>query len=132
MIIATIFALDSPQVGPRVGEIALLPAIVAIAPAVLMVTSVRFRSFRNLLAPATARARAASAVAAVVVAVGLIVRPALTLLFLSYAYVLSAPLGVLTAPLRERLFGSEAVAPPRYRVRSVFLPEDETEAAKDG
>lgn len=132
VIIATIFALDSPQVGPRVGEIALLPAIVAIAPAVLMVTSVRFRSFRNLLAPATARARAASAVAAVVVAVGLIVRPALTLLFLSYAYVLSAPLGVLTAPLRERLFGSEAVAPPRYRVRSVFLPEDETEAAKDG
>lgn len=125
VIIATIFALDSPEVGPRVGEVALLPAIVAILPAALMVTSVRFRSFRNLLQPETPRAKVTTAVAAVVIVCALVFSPALTMLVLSYAYVLSAPLGVLTAPLRERLFGPESVAPPRYRARSVFLPEEE-------
>jgi CDP-diacylglycerol--serine O-phosphatidyltransferase len=28
---------------------------------------------------------------------------------------------VLTAPLRQKLWGPEAVAPPRTRLRSVFL-----------
>lgn len=123
VIIATVFALGDPQVGPRVGQVALLPVIVAIVPAALMVTSVRFRSFRNILAPETSRARATTTATVLAVVAGLALRPALTALVIAYTYVLSAPLGVLTAPLRERLFGAESVAPPRHRSRSVFLPE---------
>jgi CDP-diacylglycerol--serine O-phosphatidyltransferase len=125
VVIATIVALDSPDVGPRVGGVALLPVLVGVVPALLMVSSVRFRSFRNLLSPETGRARATTAAAAVVVLSGLLLAPAATVLVLAYGYVLSAPLGVLTAPVRGRLFGPDAVAPPRYRSRSVFIPEQE-------
>lgn len=124
VIIATIFALTTPDVGPRVGQVALLPVIVSVVPALLMITSVRFRSFRNLLAPTTGRATAVTAAVVLAVVVGLVMTPAYTLLTIAYAYVLSAPLGVLTAPVRERLFGPDSVAPQRYRTRSVFLPED--------
>ena len=110
-MIATVFALQRPDIGPRVGPVALLPAVVAVVPALLMVTSVRFRSFRNLLVPETARARAGTLLVAVVLVVGMFLAPAHILLIVAYAYVLSAPLGVLTAPLRERLFGPESVAP---------------------
>lgn len=127
VIIATIFALDSPDIGPRVGEVALLPAVVGIVPALLMVTSVRFRSFRNILSPTTGRARVTTALLGLAVIAGLVLAPAPTLLLIAYSYVLSAPLGVLTAPLRERVFGAESVAPPRYRSRSVFIPAPEAE-----
>lgn len=127
VIISTIFALDSPDVGPRVGQVALLPVIVAILPALLMVTSVRFRSFRNLLSPATSRARIATGVLLLAVVSGLLIAPAETLVVIAYFYVLSAPLGVITAPLRERVFGPDAVAPPRYRARSVFLPDPDAD-----
>ena len=127
VIIATIFALDSPDIGPRVGEVALLPAVVGIVPALLMVTSVRFRSFRNILSPTTGRARATTALLGLAVVAGLVLAPAHTLLLIAYSYVLSAPLGVLTAPIRERVFGPESVAPPRYRSRSVFIPAPEAE-----
>ena len=46
----------------------------------------------------------------------------------AYGYVLTAPLGVLTAPVRERLLGADAVAPPRRRMPSVFLPLDDEDA----
>ena len=128
VVIATILALDDPDVGPRVGEVALLPVLVSVVPALLMAGSVRFRSFRNLLTPTTPRARLTTAVVATVVAVGIVLSPATTLLVLAYAYVLSAPLGVLTAPVRERLLGPESVAPPRYRMRSVFLPENDDDS----
>lgn len=131
VMIATIFALQSPDVGPRVGPVALLPAIVGVVPALLMVTSVRFRSFRNLLAPATPQARVVTVLVLVALVVGLVLAPAHTLLVLAYFYVLSAPLGVVTAPIRERLFGPESVAPPRYRVRSVFIPEPDDEDLDD-
>lgn len=127
VVIATILALDDPDVGPRVGEVALLPVVVSIVPAILMAGSVRFRSFRNILTPTTPRSRLTTAAVAVVVLVGMVTAPAMTLLVLAYAYVLSAPLGVLTAPVRERVLGPESVAPPRYRMRSVFLPENEDE-----
>lgn len=127
VIIATILALDSPDVGPRVGQVALLPVIVAILPALLMITSVRFRSFRNLLSPATSRAKLATGVLLLAVVSGLVLAPAQTLVVIAYFYVLSAPLGVITAPLRERVFGPDAVAPPRYRARSVFLPDPEAD-----
>jgi CDP-diacylglycerol--serine O-phosphatidyltransferase len=134
VIIATIFALDSPDVGPRVGEVALLPVVVGIVPALLMVTSVRFRSFRNILSPTTGPARATTVLVVLAVVSGLVLVPAETLLLLAYSYVLSAPLGVLTAPLRERVFGPDAVAPPRYRSRSVFIPEPDgqDEGGDDG
>ncbi|HHU08484.1 MAG TPA: CDP-diacylglycerol--serine O-phosphatidyltransferase [Intrasporangiaceae bacterium] len=131
VMIATVFALQRPDIGPRVGPVALLPAVVAVVPALLMVTSVRFRSFRNLLVPETARARAGTLLVAVVLVVGMFLAPAHILLIVAYAYVLSAPLGVLTAPLRERLFGPESVAPPRYRSRSVFLPAAESPLDED-
>lgn len=133
VIISTIFALDSPDVGPRVGQVALLPVIVAILPALLMVTSVRFRSFRNLLSPTTPSARLTTAVLFLAVISGLIFATAQTLVVIAYFYVLSAPLGVLTAPLRERVFGADSVAPPRLRARSVFLPDpdDDPDHADD-
>lgn len=127
VIIATIFALDSPDVGPRVGQVALLPVIVAILPAMLMITSVRFRSFRNLLSPTTSRAKLTTALLVLAVVTGLVLVPAQTLVVIAYFYLLSAPLGVLTAPLRERVFGPDSVAPPRYRARSVFLPNPEAD-----
>ena len=128
VIIATIFALDSPDVGPRVGEVALLPVVVGVVPAVLMVTAVRFRSFRTILSPTTGRARATSALIGAAVVAGLVLAPAQTLLLIAYSYVLSAPLGVLTAPIRERVFGPDSVAPPRYRSRSVFIPPEDDDS----
>ena len=132
VIIATIFALDSPDVGPRVGEVALVPVVVGIVPALLMVTSVRFRSFRTILSPTTPRARATTALLGLAVVTGLVLVPAETLLLIAYSYVLSAPLGVMTAPLRERIFGPDSVVPPRYRSRSVFIPEPESDDEDDG
>ena len=60
-----------------------------------------------------------------------LIEPGLTSLVVAYGYVLTAPLGVLTAPLRERWLGPESVAPPRRRMPSVFLPLDDDEADSD-
>ncbi|MGG5257218.1 CDP-diacylglycerol--serine O-phosphatidyltransferase [Phycicoccus avicenniae] len=126
VVIATIFALDSPFFGPGTGPWrAWFPLLVSVAPAFLMVMTIRFRSFRNLLAPTTPRARLGTAAVVVAIVAGLVVAPGLTGLVVAYGYVLTAPLGVLTAPLRERLFGHDSVAPPRSRMPSVFLPIDE-------
>jgi len=54
--------------------------------------------------------------------VGLVLDAAATGLVVACAYLLTAPLGVLTAPVRARVFGPQAVAPPRHRMQSVFLP----------
>lgn len=120
VVMATIFALESPVIGPR-QLTPVLPVAVSVIPALLMVTTIRFRSFRNLLAPQTPRAVAGTAAVLAVIALGLVLAPGLTGMAIAYAYVLQAPLGVLTAPLRARLFGPDAVAPPRTRLRSVFL-----------
>lgn len=122
VVVATIFALDSPMWGPGSGPWrAWFPMLVSIVPALLMVMTIRFRSFRNLLAPGTPRARLGTGVVAVLVLAGFAVAPGFTGLVLAYGYVLTAPLGVLTAPVRARLFGPDAVAPPRSRMPSVFL-----------
>lgn len=120
VIMVTIFALESPRIGPDETTF-VLPLAIAIIPALLMITTVRFRSFRGLLAPPTTKARLGTASFVVVVGLGLILAPGLTGLVLAYGYVLQAPLGVLTAPLRERFLGADSVAPPRTRPRSVFL-----------
>ena len=131
VVIATILALDSPHWGPGEGPWrAWFPLLVSVVPALLMVMTVRFRSFRTLLSPRTPRARVGTGAVLLAVALGLVVAPGLTLVVVAYGYVLAAPLGVLTAPLRERVLGPEAVAPRRHRTPSVFLPiEDEDDDA---
>ena len=61
-------------------------------------------------------------VLALALVVGLVLEPAATGLVVACAYLLTAPLGVLTASARERVFGAQSVAPPRRRMQSVFLP----------
>ena len=58
VVIATILALRTPEHGPGM----FVPVGVSIVPALLMVTTVRFRSFRGLLSPRTNQARAVTAV----------------------------------------------------------------------
>jgi CDP-diacylglycerol--serine O-phosphatidyltransferase len=127
VVIATVVALDTPEM--KVGPAILLPACVSVVPALLMVSTVRFRSFRDLVTPRTREARLTTGVVAVVFVAGMVLVPAVTLLVLAYSYVLTAPLGVLTRPLRSRVFGPHSVAPPRERQQSVFLPitGDDTE-----
>lgn len=120
VVMATVFALESPKVGPWDLTFA-LPIAVSVIPALLMVTTIRFRSFRNLLAPTSPRAWVITGVVVVLIAVGLAFAPGFTGMAIAYFYVLQAPLGVLTAPIRERLLGPDSVAPPRARLRSVFL-----------
>ena len=52
VVMATILALDSPHFGPGTGPwLAWFPLLVSVVPALLMVMTVRFRSFRDLLSP---------------------------------------------------------------------------------
>lgn len=128
VIMATIFALDSPEIGPKIGDTTLLPVAVSVIPALLMVSTVRFRSFRYLLSPKTKQAKLTTAAIATAVVLGLVFAPAITGLVLAYTFIFTAPLGVLTAPIRARVFGPDSVVGPRTRLRSVFLPltdEDE-------
>ncbi|HEY9565104.1 MAG TPA: CDP-diacylglycerol--serine O-phosphatidyltransferase [Nocardioides sp.] len=125
VVMATVFALDNPDVpGPdvTVGPAILLPVLISLVPAWLMVSTVRFRSFRDLVTPRTRQARITTGLVVLAVVVGLALAPATTALTVAYCYVLTAPLGVLTAPLRRRWLGPGSVAPPRERQQSVFLP----------
>jgi CDP-diacylglycerol--serine O-phosphatidyltransferase len=118
VVIATIFALGSPDAGPWM----LLPVAVSVVPALLMITTVRFRSFRGLLAPRTSQARAITTLLALALLIGLVLGAATTVLLVACAYLLTAPMGVVTASQRAKIFGAQAVAPPRHRTQSVFLP----------
>jgi CDP-diacylglycerol--serine O-phosphatidyltransferase len=132
VVMATILALDSPYWGPGTGPWrAWFPLLVSVVPALLMVMTVRFRSFRNLLSPRTRNGRLTTAGVAAAIVAGLLLAPGLTGIVVAYGYVLTAPLGVLSAPLRERWLGPDAVAPPRRRMPSVFLPLDDEEADAD-
>lgn len=124
VVITTIFALDRPDTNAltiQVGPAILLPAIISVVPAFLMISTIRFRSFRGLTNPRTPPAKVTTALTAVAIVVGLILAPAVTGLVVAYSYVLTAPLGVISAPLRAVVFGPESVAPPRERQKSVFL-----------
>jgi CDP-diacylglycerol--serine O-phosphatidyltransferase len=120
VVIATVVALDTPEL--KVGPGILAPACISVVPALLMVSTVRFRSFRDLVTPRTSQARVTTALVGIAFVAGLAVVPAATLLVVAYAYVLTAPLGVLTRPVRARIFGPDSVAPPRQHHQSVFLP----------
>lgn len=126
VVMATIFALNQPEAGGYDTSL-IVPIVISVVPAVLMVTSIRFRSFRNLLQPRGAAAWATTVAGALAIVVGLVLDPGLTGLVIAYGYILQAPLGVLTAPLRESLLGPDSVAPRRHRMPSVFLPDPDPE-----
>jgi CDP-diacylglycerol--serine O-phosphatidyltransferase len=115
VVIATVFAIDKPLEGP------LLPIAAGVVPAALMATSYRFRSFRALIS--TQHLPLTIALLAAVV-LGLVLAPGATGIAIAYGYVLTAPLGWLTAPLRRRWMGPDSVAPPRTRLPSVIMPVD--------
>lgn len=115
--VATIFALESAQIGTSLVG----PVVLSLLPALLMVSNVRYRSFRNLMAIHQAP-RIPVLLVAVALLVGLIVDPGRTGLVVAYAYLLTAPLGWLTRGVRQRIFGSESVAPARTPMPSVFAP----------
>lgn len=118
VVMATILALRTPEHGPSV----LVPVAVSVIPALLMVTTVRFRSFRGLLSPRTRQARLVTSALSVALLAGLVLDAAATGLVVACAYLLTPPLGLATATVRGRIFGDQAVAPPRTRLQSVFLP----------
>lgn len=125
VVLASVFAFDGDPTGwYRVGPVAL-----AVVPAALMASSFRFASFRSLASPRRDRIWV-TVVVVVALAVGFALVPVGTFLVVAYGYVALAPLGAVTAPLRRRFLGPDAVAPPRDRVPSVFfltggLPTDE-------
>lgn len=124
VVIATVFALARPDVTgleTHIGPAILWPAVISVLPALLMISTIRFRSFRSLASPQTPQARVTTVLVLAAIVLGLVFVPAATGLVVAYGYVLTAPLGVLTAPLRAVVFGAESVAPPRTRQQSVFL-----------
>ena len=118
VVIATILALQTSEHGPWM----LVPVGVSVIPALLMITTVRFRSFRGLLSPRTRQARVVTSVMAAALVIGTGAGTPRRPVSSSRAPPPTAPLGVLTAPMRARIFGAQAVAPPRTRMQSVFLP----------
>ena len=120
VVLASVFAYDGDFAGwHRFGPVAL-----TVVPAVLMASSFRFTSFRWLASPRRDRIWV-TVVAVVALVLGLVFVPVGTGLVVAYTYVALAPLGWLTAPLRRRWFGPDAVAPPRHHIPSVFFLVDE-------
>jgi CDP-diacylglycerol--serine O-phosphatidyltransferase len=124
VVISTVLAIGDPLYDWA----PLVPVVAGVLPAALMVTSFRFRSFRSLLSTDNLFVTAAIAV---VVLVGLVLQPGPTGMVLAYGYVLTAPLGWITAPLRRRWLGPQWVAPPRTKMPSVFLPISDCDTAID-
>jgi CDP-diacylglycerol--serine O-phosphatidyltransferase len=93
-----------------------------------MASSFRFRSFRDLLSPRHLRI---SVPLGVLLVLGLVFFPGATGMVVAYGYVLTCPLGWVTAPLRRRWFGPDAVAPPRTRLPSVIMPPEPTPEEED-
>lgn len=121
--VATIFALGTlPRGSMPLDWWFLLPMAVSFLPALLMISNVRFRSFRNLISLSSPRPALCVAVALLIA--GLLVSPGYTGLVIAYAYVLTAPAGWVTAPLRRKLLGPHSCAPPRHPLTSVFLTGD--------
>ena len=126
VVIATVFAFDPPVQGWQ----RWIPVGVAVVPALLMASSFRFRSFRDVVSPSADR-RWVTALVGGGFALGLATVPAVTGVVVAYGYVLSSPLGWATAPIRSRLFGPEAVAPPRHRLPSLFFPDPDPDPDAD-
>ena len=117
VVIATVFAFDPAWHGWQ----RYAPVAVAVVPALLMASSFRFMSFRMLVAPKPDSIWL-TVVTGLLLMAGLALIPAITACIVAYGYVLSCPLGWATTPLRRRLIGPHAVAPPRYKLPSVLIP----------
>ncbi|MCU1356883.1 MAG: CDP-diacylglycerol--serine O-phosphatidyltransferase [Acidimicrobiales bacterium] len=126
IVIASVFAFT----GDFTGWQQLFPVAIAILPAAMMVSPFRFTSFRFIASPRRDRVWVSVLVVALLVA-GLAVVPVATGLVVAYGYFLVAPIGWLTRPLRRRLFGPDAVAPPRRNLPSVFFLVDPSAAVDE-
>ena len=131
---ATIFALDQPESGGYDTSL-LVPVVVSVVPGRADGHVVRFRSFRNLLSPRAATAGSPPASSALAIVAGLVFAPGSRPAWSSPTATSSRPRSaVLTAPLRERWFGPDAVAPPPAagcRRSSCPTTDDRTRARSD-
>lgn len=117
LVIATVFAVPEGVDG----TLGVLAPVLAVGAALLMASSVRFRSFRSLLST-RGRHRGIRLAALGAVVAALVLRPAVTGIVLAWGYVALAPLGRLVAPVLRR-FGRDVDEPGRHRLPSVFLPD---------
>lgn len=117
--LSSVIAFD----GNFAGWARIFPLAIAIVPAALMVSPFRFTSFRFIASPRPDKVWL-SVLVALALVVGLALAPVPTLVAVAYGYVAAAPLGWLTRPLRRRLWGPGAVAPPRATMPSVFFLVD--------
>jgi CDP-diacylglycerol--serine O-phosphatidyltransferase len=76
--------------------------LVVVVPAVLMVTNVRFRSFRSLVSPKSGRPYGL-VVLGIVLIVGFVLAPTLTGIALAYGYLLAPVLLPIVSPLARLL-----------------------------
>lgn len=120
VVLASVFLFTPPFPGRSV----ILPLAVGVVPALLMISSYRFLSFRTLASP-KGKGVYVTAGAIVLAVIGFATIPAITGAIMAYGYVLVAPIGWATAPVRRRVFGAHTVAPPRHRQPSVFFPVTE-------
>ncbi len=120
VVIASVFAYD----GDFAGWHRWAPVGLALVPAFLMASSFRFTSFRFLASPRRDRIWVTVLAVAALVA-GMALVPVGTGLVIAFGYVALAPLGWITRPIRARLLGPDAVAPPRHDLPSVFFLVDE-------
>ena len=126
IVIASVFAFD----GDFTGWKQVFPVAIAILPAAMMVSPFRFTSFRFIASPRRDRIWVSVLVVALLVA-GLAIVPVATGLVVAYGYFLVAPIGWLTRPLRRRILGPDAVAPPRRNLPSVFFLVDPAAAVDE-
>ncbi|WP_153505668.1 CDP-alcohol phosphatidyltransferase family protein [Cumulibacter manganitolerans] len=126
VVLASVFLFEPPFDGWSI----LIPILSGGIAAALMVSSYRFMSFRMLVSP-KGNGVYVSIGALVLLAVGFATVPAVTGAIVAYGYVLVCPLGWITAPVRRRLLGPGAVAPPRYKLPSVLFPEEPDEVDPD-
>ncbi|GAB3297581.1 CDP-diacylglycerol O-phosphatidyltransferase [Epidermidibacterium keratini] len=116
VVLASVFLFDPPFEGRWVA----LPLCVGVIPALLMISSYRFLSFRTLASP-KGKGVYVTAGAIVLAIIGFAIIPAITGAIMAFGYVLVAPVGWATAPIRRRVFGAHTVAPPRHKQPSVFF-----------
>ena len=76
--------------------------LVVLVPALLMVTNIRFRSFRSLVSPKSGRPYGL-VVAAVLLVIGLAMWPVVTFCLLAYGYLLAPVLVPVVSPLGRLL-----------------------------
>jgi CDP-diacylglycerol--serine O-phosphatidyltransferase len=98
VVMASVFAFGDQMQGRDRLWVALIVAV----PAVLMVTNIRFRSFRSLVSPKSGRPYGIIT-AAVVLVIGFAVTPVVTGCLLAYGYLLAPVLVPVAAPLARLL-----------------------------